>query len=519
LWPIFPVIDKVNFETDISTIETLQAAGHEIWQEKANLTHVPSLASAYAVISLGMNETSDDLDLSFEYLTASHSLHGHLTAIPHFKSVQSLFLLCLALRAVANDSQAWQIIGHAVRMAQSIGLHKLDAPFSAEGPTLGSDPESLHQRLWWSCFALEKLTQLECGRPSILDRRYDSLQFYFPVGDIPGQPVPYFRAWIALSSIMGRISNRLYSHRFLGGSAEMLGEVMRLDQELLEWAESLPALLKPWNTSTDYATLECRIVSTFLSQQYYHVGCLPLKDPQAILMKQQSQLSVMRFAIIFPQKSIEIEVMKNKDKLPSHSRLLDGASICASAARSIVTQSLQLADIGLRSTLLAAPPTYLAAVVLALSALRQPHSRLVRSDVELLASATEFVEAWYVHRGLGHAFTQTCTQLRERVISIFQRPDGSIRRPTMESSAGYWAEPISGRHQQPGVTGSNDHSLLSGDQAPRRSSQALEATDAANHSVDLFGNFDFEDLWTMTDLGFRAYDENSSIANVVPFQA
>lgn len=507
-WPIYPVIDQVKFEADIRTIQTIQAPSPESWQERVTLAHVPSLVSTYAIISLGTNETSEDLELSFDYLTASYSLHGHLTAMPYLTSVQSLFLLSLALRAAAKDGQAWHIIGHAVRMAQSFGLHKSHASTSAEGLTAGPEPETLSERVWLSCFALEKLMQLECGRPSILDRSYDSFYLYFLLDEVTCQVLPYFKAWIALTSIMGRISNRLYSHRFQGGSAEMLGEVIRLDQELVGWEKSLPDSLKPCNTSTGYTRDEHSLISTFLSQQYYHVS-FPNQAPGALLTKSQAQLSVMRFAIIFPQKSIEIEVMKNKDKLPSHPRLLDGASICASAARSIVTRSLQLADIRLRSTILAAPPTYLAAVVLTLSVLRQPNSRLVRSDVELLASATEFVEAWYLRRGFGLAFTQTWTQLRERVVSIFQRHDGRIRKPAMESSAEYGVETMSGQSQRPGVTGSNDHPLPSGDQVARHSLQGLEAIDATNHSADLFGNFEFDDLWNMTELDFRAYDEYS----------
>jgi hypothetical protein len=271
-WPIYPVIDPVNFEAEFKTIQAIQAASPESWQERVTLAHVPALVSAYAIISLGTNETSEDLELSFEYLKASHSLHGHLTAIPYLASVQSLFLLSLALRAAAKDGQAWHIIGHAVRMAQSFGLHKLHAPTSAEGLTAGPETETLSERVWWSCFALEKLMQLECGRPSILDRSYDSLCFYFPVDEVTCQALPYFKAWISLSSIMGRISNRLYSHRFQGGSAEMLGEVMRLDQELLGWAKSLPDSIKPCNTSTDHTRDEHRVISTFISQQYYHVS-------------------------------------------------------------------------------------------------------------------------------------------------------------------------------------------------------------------------------------------------------
>jgi len=218
----------------------------------------------------------------------------------------------------------------------------------------------------------------------------------------------------------------------------------------------------------------------------------------------------MRVAVVFPQKSLEQEVMKNKDNLPNHFRLLDGASICVNAARSIVTQSLHLADTHLRSMLLAAPPTYLAAVVLALSVLQKPSSRLVRSDVELIASATEFVESWYLHRGFSLAFTEKCTHLRERVVSIFKRSDSSIQNPQTETVALYGVEAIAGHHRQSGATGPIHYSLPSGGQGARRDSQGYEASDAIKLSTDIFGNFEFEDLWNVTDLDFTIYGDGPS---------
>lgn len=276
LWSIYPVIDRGAFEADMDAVLGLQEAGPEAWQQRVTSAHVPALVSVYAVISLGMNEISGNLESSFDYLVASHSLHGHLTAIPYMPSVQALFLLALALRAIAKDGQAWHIIGHAIRIAQSIGLHKSTTKdSSAEGFTLGHQAETLRERLWWSLFGLEKLMQLECGRASIIDKSYDSLTVYYPASANSENTSPYFRAWIALSSIMGRISTRLYSHKFLGGSAEMLGEVAKLDQELLEWENSLPHMLKPGKALTDNAGDEHQILATFLSQQSYHVSSTP----------------------------------------------------------------------------------------------------------------------------------------------------------------------------------------------------------------------------------------------------
>ncbi|KAJ5474997.1 hypothetical protein N7539_008063 [Penicillium diatomitis] len=410
IWPIHPIIDRAEFETDVNTIYQMQVSGHT-WPEGISLSEIPTLVSMYGIVSLGISETSDSPTSSFEYLTASHSLHGHLTATPYTSSVQALFLLTLALRSVAKDGQAWNILGQAIRIAQSIGLHKSATRHeSGEYYILGPGAEGLRERLWWALFGLEKLMQLECGRPSIIDRSYDSLRVTF--GDEKeseseseseshldsARSTRYFRAWIGLATLMGNISHRLYAHKFMGGSAEMLGAVAQLDLELSQWENSLPSNMRPQQALIDAVGSNHHILTTFLSQQYYH-----------------AQLSILRVSVLFPQPSITREITTHIHTTPILSRLHTGATTCAHAARSIITQSLHLEDNKLdhnhrhnyRSTLLSVSPTYLAAVILALVVLRQPRSRLVRSDVELLASATEFVEGWFAGRGFGGEFTKT----------------------------------------------------------------------------------------------------------------
>lgn len=214
------------------------------------------------------------------------------------------------------------------------------------------------------------------------------------------------------------------------------------------------------------------------------------------------------------------EIEKHIDDLPHYSRLLDGALICANAARSIVTQSLQFADRGLKSTLLSVSPTYLAAVILALGVLRQPNSRLVRSDIELLASATEYVETWYLQRGFSPAFTQTCTQLRERVVSVFQRSatgGGQKFISTSASSTDPGSELPADQLSRSSVTGfsaEHSHSLASGGRgAPRSSLPGAVAPNMVDRpqSAEMFGSFEFEDLWNMTDLDFMVYDEENPL--------
>lgn len=148
----------------------------------------------------------------------------------------------------------------------------------------------------------------------------------------------------------------------------------------------------------------------------------------------QAHITLLRIAIIFPQSSYNLELSKHASVLPSHSRLLNGAAICASAARSTITQTLNLADLGVHSIILGATPPYLAAVVLALSILRQPARRLARADLELLKLATEHVEDYYLRWVPNREFILGLSLLREQVNAAFHQ-FGAAGTRQRESSA------------------------------------------------------------------------------------
>ncbi|KAL1614335.1 hypothetical protein SLS54_009829 [Diplodia seriata] len=59
-----------------------------------------------------------------EYLSGAYSMYTHIVAMPYQRSIQALLLLALALRTRHKEGVAWHVIGHAIRMAQSLGLHR-----------------------------------------------------------------------------------------------------------------------------------------------------------------------------------------------------------------------------------------------------------------------------------------------------------------------------------------------------------------------------------------------------------
>ncbi|KAK4044092.1 putative transcriptional regulatory protein [Parachaetomium inaequale] len=367
IWPLFPAVDRSDLEADVDRLVGIQDAEPVGLKAKIAPRDLPSLAMM--------------------------------------------------------DGQAWHVIGQAIRLAQSLGLHKkrLHVQQPDKGNAAGTPGGyqanyDLHRRLWWSCFSLEKLLQLECGRPSsTCSGAFDRMPPAYTTSS-PDDPPDYFTAWVSLAGIMGRISDRLYSRKF-SGSEELFAETCRLDQAALEWDRCLPESLRPEGEELEHLEEGSHsVLASFLSQQYF-----------------SAQITILRLSLLFPPQSFTAEVKKRWATLPpsSASRLLRGAALCASAARAIAVQTLQLADRHHTRAAAAAAPLlgpgqpFLAAVVLALGVLREPRARLARADAELLGSVTEYLGDVYARWGQDEGFVRLFGELRERVGAVLREGRGA----------------------------------------------------------------------------------------------
>ncbi|TLS26890.1 hypothetical protein PpBr36_05013 [Pyricularia pennisetigena] len=438
LWPMFPVVDKSYVQDFVDKAQALklQVPGVKL-REHATTKKAPKLCIAYAIIAIGADEINNrSSKTGATYLTAAYWLYAHLIANPHLESVQAMFLIALALRGQNRDGQSWHIIGHTIRTAHSIGLHQYitDFPVAQEGQdTNVSNIKSLRRRVWWSCFALEKLMQLESGRPSVISsdlddpdlRQTSSSSRNSAYGDSTHGGTSgnqdHFTAWVALAQIIGRISHHIYCRKSVG-SWHLLSETARLDQALADWQRSLPDNLRLSNISGSELFVGHhdplhQHLSGFLWQQFCH-----------------AQIALFRAALVFPPSSFEQEVTKYSDSLPSAARLLNSSNLCAEAARKAITTTMYLADHGIHSTLLGPNPPFLGAIVLALCILRQPTRRLARADLELLRSATLYAEDVYASWGYSEEFIRGCSLLRERVQTVLDQlpesPSAGNRRPS-----------------------------------------------------------------------------------------
>lgn len=157
-----------------------------------------------------------------------------------------------------NYHRCWLILGHAVRIAQSIGLH-----VDPKGDT-GSAGQAVvkaetYRRVWYSIYVLDRLLALQLGRPPAIhddtcyirlpsrlhdadiDWENEANQIIEPSGPTTGD---YFLCVIALSKIIGYVLHDLYSPNSQRISASGLQNTGSLDKQLLEWKASLPRTMR-----------------------------------------------------------------------------------------------------------------------------------------------------------------------------------------------------------------------------------------------------------------------------------
>lgn len=404
---------------------------------------MPSVVSIFSILAIGADETAGSAtDFGNSYIDAAYSLYGHLVASPYLPSVQALILLGISLRGKSKDGQCWQLNGQAIRIAHSIGLHRHISSRSRqasrgipEASTSGQSSTenlSLEARVWWSCYAIERLMELETGRPSALtEQEIDQISFQQPQnsgGDSATGPLHLFMLWVSLAQIMGQISEHLYRKR-ISDSWQLLYETGRLDQLLLEWVKTVPEGIKPGHElvhlgpDTDDAESghQHQHIAAFLSLQYY-----------------QAQITLFRASLAFPtQKYLEeIRTRNATRRLPSYLRLLQSQNLSIAAARSMARQVLEIADHVVSSKHLFAPTQpFLAAVVLGLNVLKNPGKRMIRSDVELLVGTTEYIEMFYRKTGQSTEFIKGCERLRNSILEAVATEGQSPTQGRRDSEA------------------------------------------------------------------------------------
>jgi hypothetical protein len=176
--------------------------------------------------------------------------------------VQALLLMGQYLHTSLELDNSRTVVGLAIRMAQSLGLH-LDTTTSG----LGAIDQEVRKRVWWGCFTLDCLLSMKVGRPPTIhdgpditislplavDDEYITNDSDGPPIQPPGKPSKFAFLSYAISQcrLLERICNALYSEHQVDISKPGLADLpkllalsIQLDAELTSWQQTLPPHLQ-----------------------------------------------------------------------------------------------------------------------------------------------------------------------------------------------------------------------------------------------------------------------------------
>ncbi|KFZ13041.1 hypothetical protein V501_03926 [Pseudogymnoascus sp. VKM F-4519 (FW-2642)] len=398
--PIYPLFDIDRMKSTIKQLATLPAI-HLLSHEQG-----PLLVSAYLIMSLGADEDSNGITADgTKYLMAATSLLGHVMSMPYLHAVQALLLFTMTYRGRNKDGLGWQTLGMAIRIAHTLGLHLHSHrnPSQQHGVQNKAD-QLFYARIWAICCSLEKMMQLESGRPaSILHVDCDHM-----MGPDQHPPGHDFLQWhMGLAQHQGLICQHVYGHAPGERTAqEILSDTARLDRSMLSWARNIPEEFRPGN-------------DVFCPSHEFHIAAL------ISIQYYQTLIALHRAALIAPAATFQSEVAKYLLDESSKLRLLAGEAICVNSARSIARLTIELSDRDVQSRILTAGPPLMACIVLGISLIKNSGSRSMAADLGLLKACVEYTADQFLRSGHNDLFANGVLSIYQQVQSYVDR----ISRP------------------------------------------------------------------------------------------
>lgn len=192
---------------------------------------------------------------SLFYYTRIMSLGGS------FHALQGTLLLAMYFFSTPIPHGVHLAVNTAARLAIDLGLHRREG-YNHLPPKVAR----LRMRNWWLVYTLDRDLSLRSGIPPVIhdndvstpspdscDIGDDEGIDYIKWGD--GHKTSYAQLLHSLSRISSKVYSQLYSASAARKSPEKLSEcILRLDRELTQWRECLPAHLRP---GTDVMVFDC----------------------------------------------------------------------------------------------------------------------------------------------------------------------------------------------------------------------------------------------------------------------
>ncbi|KAH6983963.1 fungal-specific transcription factor domain-containing protein [Ilyonectria destructans] len=164
--PIFPVLHRPTFTRFYNQLwgPTKLAESPEIVDDPV------MLATLNLVLAIGCRFTESVHQGSRAFLSdqfyqrASGLVPIDALDVASLPAVQMLLLTAVHLQSTTYSSRCWNIVGLAMRVAQSLGLHLN----RSESATSNQREREMRRRVWYTCVTLDRLICTTFGRPAML---------------------------------------------------------------------------------------------------------------------------------------------------------------------------------------------------------------------------------------------------------------------------------------------------------------------------------------------------------------
>ena len=178
-----------------------------------------------------------------EYFAAAVQLLPEIHEHASILFVETLCLIGYFMQNLNHRAAAFSYVGLAVRMAISLGLHE-KAP-TPEGATLREAELEYRRRVWWSVYSMDRILTVKSGNPVMIHDEDISVAMPSRLPSEPEYcPAVVLAVYTELSRILGGISRRIYSPRFLSSPDEPQEAMYDIAGTLQRWHDAIPHQLR-----------------------------------------------------------------------------------------------------------------------------------------------------------------------------------------------------------------------------------------------------------------------------------
>ncbi|KAI4262317.1 MAG: hypothetical protein L6R42_002500 [Xanthoria sp. 1 TBL-2021] len=295
-------------------------------------------------------------------------------------SVQALLGMAMFLLGTPNPQPSFFLVAAAIRLANSIGLHKRGSGFNL-------NPVEIEQRkrVFWIGYLLDKDICLRSGRPPAQDD--DDMNVDLPsedpadnIGNIPltsGKgKINLFRLMCSFAVIESKVYKQLYSTKASKQSdGALLNTIGELDKELEEWKDAIPIDIRPEH---EIKAAHPPLVLHIVVLHFTYYNCLT---------------TIHRMSVHhgYWTNRLSNYAIQGLNARPLNPRVFSSAALCVQAARASIhlIKYIPQGDYSCVWLILYFPVSAL--VTLFANILQNPQDPRARSDVRLMNQVVNFL--------------------------------------------------------------------------------------------------------------------------------